>query len=74
MKTPFTKVTFEINRKLQQEDCDFSSPTQGKKNKIVAISLMQQTYLELHNGITTCLELLSVYHIHMSTNFQTVNK
>lgn len=31
---------------------------------MVAISLMQQTYLELHNGVTTRLELLSVYHIH----------
>lgn len=64
MKTRFTKVTFEINRKLQKEDSDFFSPTQGKKNKMVAISFMQQTYFELHNGITTRLELLSVYHIH----------
>lgn len=64
IKTPFTKATSEINRKLENDDGDFFSLTQGKKNKSVAVSLMKQTYFELHKGITTCLVLLSGYHIY----------
>lgn len=63
MKSPFTKVTFEINRKLQKEDRGFFSPTQGEKIKGGNLFNATNLLLATH-GITTHLELLSVYHIY----------
>lgn len=55
-RSPFYKVIFKINRKLEKDGGDFSFSHTGR-NKSTAFFFNKTNLFELHNGLTAHLEL-----------------